>query len=83
LPGGWFARQGLSKLLVFLGFFSLFILVAKVINALALLYFRSFSVYEEFGFLVSSYLINTSLVILGWFIIVTTLTSIITANCLP
>lgn len=75
---GWFSKQTASKLLVGAAFILLLLAISRVVYSLSWLYFRGFNLYKEFGLLTASYLVNASIVILFWFILVTTVTSMLT-----
>lgn len=74
----WFRSQSLSKLVVLLGFFVVFLGVAFLIFTFTKVFFQNLLTYQSFGELTIAYLLHASLILVGWFTIWSALASSLT-----
>lgn len=80
---GWFKHQTISKLAVVLLFFTVFGLVSTAIYFFSYLFFHNLTAYGVYGILTAAYIIHASLVVLGYWAVIGSLSSTATFLLTP
>lgn len=66
----WFKQQTVSKIIVFLIFTGLFLILSFFLFFLSQGFFKNLTFYKDYGFLTAKYILNASIVLIGWFAII-------------